>query len=173
MKTYLYVFMLAFSLILVGCSSDDDKNINSNKANDTSTISLEDQILRELNDNSENDEHVIDYDIKGDYIFVISTHKLHGLKISILKKEGNEVNWVIGERDVTSLTAEGAPVATVLTEVQLGLENAKDIRVFGEPVKSVEYQLEITDDYSKNIKYWVVYTDKLLDFSKDVEYITD
>ncbi|MGY0694694.1 hypothetical protein ACW2QC_18255 [Virgibacillus sp. FSP13] len=71
---------------------------------------------------------------------------------------------------VTSLADKGSPVVTIIKPREY---NIKQVKVFGEPVKSITYYDDVMEDYSEEIQYWIAYSDVPPEGKADIEYIEE
>lgn len=167
MKKICIVFMLAF--ILFGCSNKD------NETTVTESLSLEEQITKVMSENKLSNKDIIDYDIKDNFIYVIFKNKHeyggHNPDLVILKNSDKKLEWVAGPKDRTlSISAEanamvfgrveGPSVTILLPDGEAKDTKIKEIKVLGESAKAVTYVENITDDFTWQYMYWIVYTEK-------------
>ncbi len=157
-------------LFLVGCSNvhDDKENVNDD-------LSFEESLQEVMIQNDFNYDAIIDYDVKGNFIYIMA--KSNGgygqLAMAILKKDEQELQWIMGEEvspPVTSLADKGSPVVTVIKPRDY---NVKQVKVFGEPVKSITYYDDVMENYSEKIQYWIAYTDEPPGGKEDIEYMKE
>jgi hypothetical protein len=168
----LYVSFLTI-FILFGCSNEAKEA--SLEPTITESLSLEEQITNIMSENVLRNKEIIDYDIKGTFVYVIFKNRheygnSHNPDLVILKNRNGLLEWVAGPNDRTmsmSLQEVGAlifgrddgPSVTIL----LPNENAsdtkvKEIKVLGESAKAVTYVEYFMDDFSKQYMYWIAYT---------------
>ncbi|NDI36877.1 hypothetical protein [Chengkuizengella sediminis] len=171
MKKICIVFMLTF--ILFGCSNEVQET------NVTESISLEEQITKVMSENGLNNEEIIDYDIKDNFIYVIFKNKHeysdnHNPDLVILKNSNGKLEWIAGPDDRTLSIGFGEVSALIFgrdqgSSVTILLPNAispeedtnvKVVKVLGEPAKAVTYIREFADYFSKQYMYWIAYTEE-------------
>ncbi|TXC92836.1 hypothetical protein FS935_01155 [Metabacillus litoralis] len=158
-------------IILIGCSNSDVKPTSSEN------LSLEQQITSIMADNKLEEKEIIDYDIKGNFIYVIFKNNHinsnnHNPDLVILKNKNKILEWVAGPDDVTlSLLDQevngmifgrndGPSVTLLLSVKQPQNSNVKGVKVLGEMVKAVTYIEEYTEDFSMQYMYWIAYTEE-------------
>ncbi|KAB7672035.1 hypothetical protein [Bacillus sp. B1-b2] len=176
------IFVLVFIILgLVGCSNENIKS-DSDKAESGDNLSLEEQIIHVMSENQLKDEEIIDYDIKGDFVYVIFKNNhdngnTHNPDLVILKNNGGNLKWIAGPENRTA-SVDSAMIfgrddgPSVTINIPSDYTNIKDIKVLGESAKAVTYIQRITDDFSREYKYWIAYTDEEPTHS-DMEIITE
>lgn len=125
-------------LFISGCSDgEEDEKVS---------LSLEEKIQEQMKQNDFEYDFIIDYDIKGDYIYAVSRGK-------------GGLEWITGYKavppPVMSLSDENAPIVTI---IQPRESDIKEVKVFGEPIKSITYYDDVMDNYSEEITYWITYS---------------
>lgn len=169
MKALISTFIIM--IILIGCSKNDVE------PTDTENLSLEEEILMTMAENKLEEKEIIDYDIKGNFIYVIfknnhTNSNNHNPDLVILKNHDRKLEWVAGPDDVTlSLLDQevngmifgrndGPSVTLLLSDKQPQNSNVKGVKVLGEMAKAVTYIEEYTEDFSMQYMYWIAYTEE-------------
>lgn len=188
MKKLFLIFTMA--LLLFGCSNNDkdtdsSTEVNPGKAdskinestNDSGT--LEERIISIMEENGHpNSEDIFHYEIKDDYIFVLTKNIRKPVEITILKNDSNELNWVFtyetGEATLISPTENEGPY---IMAIKPNDKTVKDVKAFGKPTK----QIKITKDYqgvlTEEINCWIFIADDIgkspsdYEVTEDIEYI--
>ncbi|MFZ3579233.1 hypothetical protein [Virgibacillus sp. DJP39] len=174
--------VLVLSFILLGCSNDKEATV-------TESLSLEEQITNVMSENKLSNKEIIDYDIKGNFVYAIFKNKhksgnSHNPDLVILKNNNGKLEWVAGPDDRTKsigLQDAGAmifgsdvgPSVTILMPDEDARDTKiKEVKVLGESAKAVTYIKEITEGFSKQYMYWIAYTDDE-PTDEDFEFITE
>lgn len=169
-------------LFLFSCSNEKSNDHTKNESvvsegvdeNASETLSFEEQIQKVIKANSYNPEDIVDYDLKQDYIYVFLYNPTNGLSPAILKNEKDKLVWIKSWDAIqtSSLSAGDAPIVTI---VQPEDADVKDVKIFGKSARMTKFTIEITEDFSKEVKYWVYYSkqpDEVLDnITEDIEYM--
>ncbi|MFD1205206.1 MULTISPECIES: hypothetical protein [Sporosarcina] len=185
MKKLFLIFTMA--ILLFGCSNkgkdtDISKEVNPDQTVDYSTNNsgtLEERINSIMEEQGHpNSEDIFHYEIKGDYIFVLTKNIRKPVEITILKDDSNELKWVFtyetGEATLISPTEKDGPY---IMAIQPKDKNVKDVKAFGKPTK----QIKITKDYSgvltEEVNCWIFIADDIgkspadYEDTEDIEYI--
>src|SRR5690606_6990655 len=106
-----------------------DSKINES-TNDSGT--LEERIISIMEENGHpNSEDIFHYEIKGDYIFVLTKNIRKPVEITILKNDSNELNWVFtyetGEATLISPTENEGPY---IMAIKPNDKTVKDVKAF-------------------------------------------
>ncbi|WP_377558883.1 hypothetical protein [Ornithinibacillus salinisoli] len=136
-------------------------------------LSLEEKIQELMVQNDNHYVTIIDYDIKGDYIFVVfQSLNVRMLSAAILKHTQSGLEWVLGENiqsQTTILADKGSPVVTIIRPEK----SMKEIKVFDEPAKQVTYFDEAIEGVSLEVSYWIAFSDKVPNHEGDIEIIKE
>lgn len=178
---------VAFSLmfILFGCSNEAEKP--TLEPTITENLSLEEQITNVISENKLSNKDIIDYDIKGNFIYVIFKNRheygnSHNPDLVILKNSNEKLKWVAGPHDRTMSVGDlegdalifgrddGPSVTIILPNEDARDTKIKEVKVLGESAKAVTYVEHIMDDFSKQYMYWIAYTEEE-PTHEDFEYI--
>ncbi len=176
------IFVLLFILLaLVGCSNEGVKS-DSIKDESTNNLSFEKQIINVMTENQIKDVEIIDLDIKEDFVYIIFKNKqesgnTHNPDLVILENKEGKLKWVAGPDDRTGSVdstlifgrKDGPSVTITLpfTDTEI-----KEVNVLGESAKEVSYIQHITDDFSREYKYWITYTEEIPK-AEDINIITE
>ncbi|MGM7680604.1 hypothetical protein ACSVDA_00490 [Cytobacillus sp. Hm23] len=141
-------------------------------------LSLEEQIQNLLLQNQINVGTIIDYDVKANHVFVIyqSEKYLRPIEVAVLKMDYDSIKWVTGYKD---FLYEGSSThcqknSLCVTLIRESNPNIKDVKMFGKTAKLVKSSIELTDGYTEEVKYWIIYStyDEYNNaISNDVEYV--
>ncbi|MGP4070014.1 hypothetical protein [Halobacillus sp. B29] len=130
----------------------DDMAANSNDA------PLEQQIadIMEENDFVQADK-IVDYEIKGDYIYVFTHTAAKGVNFAVLKYTPDSLEWETGGEFMGSAPymINDDPDSPVLTLVETDDQEVKGVKVMGENAKMIQLTKDLTEDYSVEVKYWI------------------
>ncbi|SEQ88726.1 hypothetical protein SAMN05216232_3575 [Virgibacillus subterraneus] len=166
---------LSVVFVLFGCTTDEN---NDNEGSENATQenqSLEEQIKNIVKENSYNPKDIVDYDLKGNYIYVYSYSTRNGLTSMLIKNNSNGLEWVTSWVSIQTSSLGHKGTAPIVTIIQPEDTDVKDVRVFGKPAKLTQTTIEFTEDFSQEVKFWVYYSDnkeEVLDgFDEDIEYI--
>ncbi|MCM3638705.1 hypothetical protein M3152_13445 [Sporosarcina luteola] len=186
MKRLFLTFTVA--MLLYGCSNKDTERSTESKTVKTEQTdeeyvnksgTLEDRINSIMEEKGySNSEDIFHYEIKGDYIFVLTKNIRKPVEITILKDDSNELKWVFtyetGEATLISPTENEGPY---IMAIQPKDKNVKDVKAFGKPTK----QIKITKDYSgvltEEVNCWIFIADDIgkspasYEITEDIEYI--
>lgn len=156
-------------LFLTSCVNEGTEEPKENPDQESETLQADIENLM-----SENDlkyESIIDFDIIDDFIFSVSLNTNGGLDLSMIKYESGKLEWIDGGDGATILGAdENTPPFAYI--IQPEESNVKQVNVFDEPAKAVTYYDEKTEDFTREVKYWIAYTEKE-PYPGEVEYITE
>ncbi|KGX86937.1 hypothetical protein [Pontibacillus litoralis] len=168
MKKMGVLFFVTF--LLFGCSNE----VKVKEENVTERPPLEEQITNIMTENTLPNKEIIDYDIKGDFIYVIFKNNYDGTShypdLIILKENNGKLQWHAGPNDRTKSISieighallfardEGPTVTIIMPDDS---PNVKGVKVLGETSKAVTYLEEFTDDISKQYTYWIAYTEEV------------
>ncbi|WP_214481707.1 hypothetical protein [Bacillus sp. SM2101] len=88
----------------------------------------------------------------------------------------NNLNWVTGYKDFLyeGSSTHCQKVSICVTLIRESDPNIKDVKMFGKADKLVKSSIELTDGYTEEVKYWIIYTtyDEYNNaISNDVEYV--
>ncbi|MGP4108853.1 hypothetical protein [Virgibacillus sp. L01] len=93
----------------------------------------------------------------------------------LIKNNSNGLEWVTSWLSIQTSSLGHKEKAPIVTIIQPEDTDVKEVRVFGGPAKLTQTTIEFTEDFSKEIKFWVYYSDNneevLDDFDEDIEYI--
>jgi len=153
---------IAMSILLVGCSNNE---------NTIDAVPLEEQIKSELEKNKLSAKKVIYYEIKDDLIYTVVLQQ-DGLQIAVLKNNNGDVEWLGGGNGVNMISVGGSDYFTLIRPNNQvpEIEEVKEVRVFGEPAKLEYYFDKVTDDFNREIKYWISIDEKE-PAPSDIEFI--
>ncbi len=188
MKKLLITFTVA--LLLFGCSTKDidtesTTNVTSNQTDYTieesenNSATLEEKIhaIMEQNGHS-NSEDIFHYEIKEDYIFVLTKNIRKPVEITILTNDANELKWVFtyetGEATLISPTENDGPY---IMAIQPNDEDVKDVKAFGKPTKLVKITKDYNGVLTDEVMAWIFIADDIgkspshYEFNEDIEYI--
>ncbi|ASF40627.1 hypothetical protein CEH05_16280 [Halobacillus halophilus] len=143
--------------------NDTDKNVETEEnaddmAANSNDAPLEQQIadVMEENDFMQADK-IVDYEIKGDYIYVFTHTAAQGLNFAVLKYTLDSVEWETGGEFMGSAPymINDDPDSPVLTLVETDDPEVKGVKVMGENAKMIQLTKDLTEDYSIEVKYWI------------------
>ncbi|WP_430786782.1 hypothetical protein VBD025_14715 [Virgibacillus flavescens] len=177
-------FAIAIIFILFGCSNEASEPTVKGK-----TLSLEEQITSIMSENHLPKQEIIDYDINGNFIYVIFKNKherrnSHNPDLVILKNNDGGLEWIAGPDDKTTGMGlehagvmvfgrdKGPSISIIMPEEDARDTKIKEIKVLGESAKAVTYVEHIMEGFSKQYMYWIAYTDEMPD-SEDIEVIME
>ena len=143
---------IAMGILLVGCSNNEIK---------IDAVPLEAQIKNELEENKLSAKKVIHYEIKDDFIYTVVLQQ-DGLQIAVLKNNKGEVEWLGGGDGVNTISVGGSEYFSFITANNQvpEIEEVKEVRVFGKPAKLQYYFDEVTEEFNREIKYWISIDEK-------------
>lgn len=164
------ILILSLFTFLVGCTNSQEEK-TAVEDNNKENISLQEKIENVMTEKGLKYREIIDFDIVDDFIFSVSLNHNGGLDLSMIKYENGELEWIAGGNDATilGLDESTSPFAYL---IQPNESNVKQVNVFNEPAKKVVYFDGKTDDYTREINYWIAYTEKDPS-SAVVEYIKE
>ncbi|WP_430790113.1 hypothetical protein VBD025_05620 [Virgibacillus flavescens] len=137
---------IAVLFLLFGCTTKelegdkntDDKENEVSKTNDVDSkgsASLEKQIQELMVQNDFLIEDIMDYEIKGEYIFVVALNSSKRIKEAIIKNNNGQLEWIKGMGRASFFSAQESPVITVKVSTDSNMEGVTQMNVFGEPAK--------------------------------------
>lgn len=177
-------------LLLFGCSNKEKDMENTSKI----TAEQKKQTIKKSEKNSPtierkintimkqkgypNSEDIIDYEIKGKYIFVLTSNIYNGIVLTIIEDDLNELKWVstsdTGEATLISPTKSDGPY---FMAIQPDDQDVKDVKAFGKQTKLIQITKNISGDFKKVIKCWIFIADDIgkspkdYNENEDIEYI--
>jgi hypothetical protein len=172
MKKLSISFILIF--ILFGCSNEAKEP--AKKLTTAESLPLEEQITNVMSENKLSNKEVIDYDIRGNFVYVIFKNRheygiSHNPDLVILKNNAGKLEWVAGpddrstsmglsEADALIFGRKDGPSVTILMPNENASDTKiKEVKVLGESAKAVTYIEVFSDELSKQYMYWIAYTD--------------
>lgn len=174
MKKLYVAFILIF--ILFGCSNET-KEPTAEATVTEKSLSLEEQVTNVMSENKLRDKEIIDYDIKGNFVYVIFKNRheygnSHNPDLVILKNSNGKLEWIAGPNDRTMSMGlgdvetmvfgreDGPSVTIIMPEENASDTKIKEVKVLGESAKAVTYVKHIMEDFSKQYMYWIAYTEE-------------
>lgn len=171
-------------LLLFGCSNketkvtDNQTNPTTEKSEKVSTTMGEKINTIMKKKGYSNSKDIIDYEIKGKYIFVLTLNSNYGIDLVILEDVSNELKWVsttkTGEATLISPTKSDGPYFMAIQPVD---QDVKDVKAFGKQTKLIQITKNISGDFKKVIKCWIYIADDIgkspkdYNDNEDIEYI--
>ncbi|MCA1010576.1 hypothetical protein [Halobacillus halophilus] len=135
--------------------TEDSADDMAAKSND---VPLEQQIsnIMEQNDFLKADK-IVDYEIKGDYIYVFTHTAAEGINFAVLKYTSDSIEWETGGEFSGSAPymINDDPDSPILTLVVTDDPEVKGVKVMGENAKKIHLTKDLTEDYSVEVKYWI------------------
>ena len=189
MKNSLLVIMAFF--ILFGCTnlSGNPKSVENGFGGKNATTAVSEKNTRSLEGNiksilshkglpESNDIDIVDYEIKNNYMFVVTYHKLKGFSVTILKNDHNELKWNSTTNSIDDPVLIGPTNAgPYLFIIPSNEKDVKDVTVLGQPAKMIKITKSYSKDYKQEVRCWIYVTDSIgkpiKDYSpdKDIKYI--
>jgi len=183
------LFVLAVVFVLLGCSHKENNTASASKSSghgvhltverlDKDSLSLEDKIHGLMRQKGyPNSEDIIDYEIKGNYIFVLTYNIRKGFDITVLEDRPNDLKWVntydTDEETLIGVKKDGPFMMAIRPEDQ----DVKDVEAFGQPTKLIKVTKNYNGDYKEEIKCWIYVSGNIgkppQDYNpeKDIKYI--
>ncbi|MYL56785.1 hypothetical protein GLW20_04645 [Virgibacillus halodenitrificans] len=165
MKIMTFLWLFTF---LVGCSFAQEEKA-AKEASDQQSVTLQQQIGNLMQENNYVYDEIIDLDIIDNFIYSVSLNQNGGLDLAIMKYEDSKLNWVVGGVSATILNKKDSRYMYIIQPDDSGVTQ---VNVFGKPAKAVTYYDVKTEDFTREIKYWIAYTEEEPTPS-DVEYVKD
>lgn len=173
MRKFSLSLVVLIMLFINGCSDDEQIPEDVGTTEEQNPISqrqsIENQIETLMSQNKFEYKTIIDYDVKGDYIFAVALEFNGGLELALLRNNAGKLEWIGGGGDVTALGDEDSPIAYIIRK-ENDMDDVKEVRVFGESAKSVIYYEQLSNDFTREVQYWIAYIDKLPN-AGDIEYV--
>lgn len=144
-------------MFLVGCSNEQEEAETAKKNKSQENSSFQEQLENLMDENDFKYEEIIDLDIIDDYIYSVTVNFNGGLDLAIIKNNNGTLKWIAGSGDATILQYEDSRYVYLIKPDD---PEVKQVNVFDVPVKSVTYYHQQTESYTREIKYWIAYTEK-------------
>ncbi|WP_433750543.1 hypothetical protein [Falsibacillus pallidus] len=179
-----FMVIIFSSLLLFGCSNNNDKASDDNTSNvkavesrvndspekpveeGTSLVSEMQEIMSK--NGYVKQEEILDYELKGDYLFVLNYNTTKGTDVIILKNDSGKLEWIkaIDTGSATLISADENATkendnGPFILVVQPEDSKVTGVKTFGEYAKMIQVTRSINDSLTKDIKLWVYVTDEL------------
>lgn len=182
------LIILAVFFVLIGCSNiktntkSAGDHMNVTAAKSSKNLSLEEKINTIIDEKDKegftHSKDIVDYEIRGNYIFVVTYEKLRSFFVTILENDSYELKWVtttdVGDDPVLVGAKKDGPFMFIVPAAD---KDAKDVTVLGHEAKLINVTKNYSESYKQEAKCWIYVTDtigkSIKDYNpdKDIKYI--